>query len=40
MQLCDAVLGERPRGGGPGAERAISAARPRKKKALETGGAA
>ena len=42
MQLCDAVLGERPRGGGPGTKRPIAAPRPRKskKKAPETGEAA
>ena len=44
MQLCDAVLGERPRGGGPGTKRPVAAPRPRKsrKKApeTETGGAA
>jgi len=38
MQLCDAVLGERPRGGGPGAKRA--APQPRPKKAAVTGRAA
>jgi hypothetical protein len=40
MQLCDAVLGERPRGGGPGTRRPVGATRPRRKKAPETGGAA
>jgi hypothetical protein len=40
MQLCDAVLGARPRGGGPGTRRPVAAARPRRKKAPETGGAA
>ena len=40
MQLCDAVLGERPRGGGPGAKRPVRAPRSRKKQAPETGGAA
>ncbi len=33
------VLGERPRGGGPGAKPKSGAPRPRKKKAPETGGA-
>lgn len=40
MQLCDAVLGERPRGGGPGTRRPSGAARPRVKKAAGTGEAA
>jgi len=40
MERCDAVLGERPRGGGPGAKPKSGAPRPRKKKAPETGGAA
>ncbi|MBI2294920.1 MAG: hypothetical protein HYU76_02490 [Betaproteobacteria bacterium] len=40
MQRCDAVLGERPRGGGAGARRKDGTPRPAKKRALETGGAA
>ena len=40
MQLCDAVLGARPRGGGPGSRRPVVAPRPRKKKTAETGGTA
>jgi hypothetical protein len=32
MQRCDAVLGERPRGGGPGSTKPKVAPRPRKKK--------
>ena len=39
MRLCDAVLGERPRGGGPGDKRPVVAPRPRKKKVAEIGGA-
>ena len=33
MQRCDAVLGERPRGGGPGSTKPKSVPRARKKKA-------
>ena len=40
MELCDAVLGERPRGGGPGARLKSGARRPRKEKIPQTGGAA
>jgi len=40
MALCDAVLGERPRGGGVRAKPKSGPARPRKKKTLETSEAA
>lgn len=40
MERCDAVLGERPRGSGPGAKPRSGAPRPHKKKTPETGGAA
>ena len=40
MELCDAVLGERPRGGGAGAKPKSGARGPRKEKIPQTGGAA
>lgn len=40
MQRCDAVLDERPRGGGPGSTKPKSAPRTRKKKAATATGEA